>query len=163
MAIQLQNLDRTDLKILDALQKDANRSTAEVAQVAGLSQSPCWRRISQLEEAGVIRRRVALLDRHQLGLPVLVFASVKLASHGWQSLPKFKEQVVSFPEVIQCFLVMGDTDFVLLVATATIEDYNTFIQKRLSQVPGVQSIESRIVLEETKNTTELPLELLRAR
>ena len=156
------SLDRTDLKILDALQKDATRSTADVAQSAGLSQSPCWRRISLLEEAGVIRRRVALLDRHQLGLSVLVFASVKLASHGWESLPNFKAQVVSFPEVIQCCLVMGDTDFVLLVATPTIEDYNTFIQKRLSQVPGVQSIESRIVLEETKNTTELPLELLRA-
>ena len=155
-------LDRTDLKILDALQKDGTRSTADIAQTVGLSQSPCWRRISLLEEAGVVRRRVALLDRHQLGLAVLVFASVKLASHGWESLPKFKEQVVSFPEVIQCFLVMGDTDFVLLVATPTIEDYNTFIQKRLSQVPGVQSIESRIVLEETKNTTELPLELLRA-
>jgi Lrp/AsnC family transcriptional regulator len=158
---KMPTLDRTDLKILDALQKDATRSTADVAQAAGLSQSPCWRRISLLEESGVIRRRVALLDRHQLGLSVMVFASVKLASHGWQSLPNFKEQVVSFPEVIQCYLVMGDTDFVLLVATPTIEDYNAFVQKRLSQVPGVQSIESRIVLEETKNTTELPLELLR--
>jgi Lrp/AsnC family transcriptional regulator len=91
----------------------------------------------------------------------MVFVNVKLASHGWQSLPKFKEQVVSFPEVMQCYMVMGDTDFVLLVATPTIEDYNTFVQKHLSQIPGVQAIESRIVLEETKNTTELPLELLR--
>lgn len=155
------NIDRTDLKILDALQKDASRSTAEIAQQVGLSQSPCWRRISLLEGEGVIRRRVALLARDRLGLSVMVFVNVKLASHGWQSLPKFKEQVVSFPEVMQCYMVMGDTDFVLLVATPTIEDYNTFVQKHLSQIPGVQAIESRIVLEETKNTTELPLELLR--
>ena len=71
--------------------------------------------------------------------------------------------MVSFPEVMQCFMVMGDFDFILLVATRTIDDYNDFIQKRLSQVPGVQAIESRIVLEETKNTTELPLELATTR
>lgn len=153
-------LDRIDLKILGALQKDASLSTADVAQRVGLSQSPCWRRISQLETDGVIRHRVAVLARDKLGLDVLVLVHVKLASHGWQSLPKFKQKVLSFPEVMQCFMVMGDTDFVLLVATRTIDEYNDFLQRRLSQVPGVQAIESRIVIEETKNTTELPLDLV---
>lgn len=153
-------VDRTDLKILSALQKDASLSTADIAQRVGLSQSPCWRRISQLESDGVIRRRVAVLARDKLGLDVLVLVHVKLASHGWQSLPKFKQKVLSFPEVMQCFMVMGDTDFVLLVATRTIDEYNDFLQRRLSQVPGVQAIESRIVIEETKNTTELPLDLV---
>ncbi|HUO78864.1 MAG TPA: Lrp/AsnC family transcriptional regulator [Steroidobacteraceae bacterium] len=157
------NLDRTDLRILSALQKDAALSTAEIAQRVGLSQSPCWRRINLLETNGVIRKRVALLSRDKVGLDVLVFTHVKLASHGWQSLPKFKQKVVSFPEVVQCFMVIGDFDFILLVATRTINDYNEFIQKRLSQVPGVQAIESRIVLEEAKNTTELPLELVGGR
>ncbi len=156
-------LDRTDLRILSALQKDASLSTAEIAQRVGLSQSPCWRRINLLEANGVIRKRVALLSRDRVGLDVLVFTHVKLASHGWQSLPKFKQKVVSFPEVVQCFMVIGDFDFILLVATRTINDYNEFIQKRLSQVPGVQAIESRIVLEEAKNTTELPLELVGGR
>ena len=155
-------IDRTDLKILSALQKDASLSTAEIAQRVGLSQSPCWRRISLLEADGVIRKRVALLSREKVGLGVLVFTHVKLASHGWQSLPKFKQKVVSFAEVVQCYMVIGDFDFILLVATRTINDYNEFIQKRLSQVPGVQAIESRIVLEEAKNTTELPLELVGA-
>ena len=150
-------IDRLDLQILDALQKDATLSTAEIASQVGLSQSPCWRRISLLESSGVIKRRVALLAREKLGLEVLVFVHVKLTSNGWQSLPKFKQRVVSFPEVIQCFVMMGDIDFILLVATRTIDDYNTFVQKKLAQVPGVQSIDSRIVLEETKNTTELPL------
>ena len=154
-------LDRTDLRILGALQKDASLSTADIAQRVGLSQSPCWRRISLLEADGVVRRRVALLSREKVGLEVLVFTHVKLASHGWQSLPKFKQKVVSFPEVVQCFMVIGDFDFILLVMTRSINDYNEFIQKRLSQVPGVQAIESRIVLEEAKNTTELPLELIR--
>jgi len=154
-------LDRTDLRILNALQKDASLSTADIAQRVGLSQSPCWRRISLLEAGGVVKRRVALLSREQVGLDVLVFTHVKLASHGWQSLPKFKQKVVSFPEVVQCFMVIGDFDFILLVMTRSINDYNEFIQKRLSQVPGVQAIESRIVLEEAKNTTELPLELIR--
>jgi Lrp/AsnC family transcriptional regulator len=153
-------MDRIDLKILGALQKDASLSTADVAQRVGLSQSPCWRRISLLEEAGVIRRQVAVLSREKLGLDVLVLVHVKLASHGWQSLPKFKQKVLSYPEVMQCFMVMGDTDFVLLVTTRTINDYNEFLQKRLSQIPGVQAIESRIVIEETKNTTELPLDLV---
>ena len=151
-------LDRLDLNILDALQKDATLSTTDVATRVGLSQSPCWRRINLLEQQGVIKRRVALLSREKLGLEVLVFVHVKLTSNGWQSLPKFKQRVVSFPEVIQCFVLMGDIDFILLVATRTIDDYNTFVQKKLAQVPGVQSIDSRIVLEETKNTTELPLD-----
>jgi Lrp/AsnC family transcriptional regulator len=150
-------LDRIDLEILDALQKDATLSTTDLAAQVGLSQSPCWRRVNLLESSGVIKRRVALLSREQLGLEVLVFVHVKLTSNGWQSLPKFKQRVVSFPEVIQCFVLMGDIDFILLVATRTIDDYNTFVQKKLAQVPGVQSIDSRIVLEETKNTTELPL------
>jgi len=154
-------IDRTDLRILAALQKDASVSTADIAEAVGLSQSPCWRRISLLESDGVIRRRVALLSREKLGLDALVLVHVKLASHGWQSLPKFKERVVSFPEVVQCFMVMGDFDFVLLVATRTINEYNEFLQHRLSQIPGVQAIDSRIVLEETKNTTELPLDASR--
>lgn len=150
-------IDRIDLEILDALQKDATLSTTDLAAQVGLSQSPCWRRVNLLESSGVIKRRVALLSREQLGLEVLVFVHVKLTSNGWQSLPKFKQRVVSFPEVIQCFVLMGDIDFILLVATRTIDDYNTFVQKKLAQVPGVQSIDSRIVLEETKNTTELPI------
>ncbi len=153
-------LDRLDISILKQLQKDTTISTTDLAESVGLSQSPCWRRVNQLEASGVIKRRVALLAREKLGLEVLVFVHVKLTSNGWQSLPKFKQKVVSFPEVIQCFVLMGDIDFILLVATRTIDDYNSFVQKKLAQVEGVHSIDSRIVLEETKNTTELPLDLV---
>ena len=153
-------LDKQDIAILKALQQDASVSSTELAERVGLSQSPCWRRVNQLEEAGMIQGRVARLARKKLGLEVLVVVNVKLASHGWQSLPKFKQRVVSFPEVLQCFLVMGDIDFILLVATRTVEEYNSFVQGKLAQIQGVQSIDSRIVIEETKNTTELPLGLI---
>ncbi|MBM4239936.1 MAG: Lrp/AsnC family transcriptional regulator [Gammaproteobacteria bacterium] len=153
-------LDKQDIAILKALQQDASVSSTELAERVGLSQSPCWRRVNQLEEAGVIQGRVARLARKKLGLDVLVVVNVKLASHGWQSLPKFKQRVVSFPEVLQCFLVMGDIDFILLVATRTVEEYDSFVQGKLAQIQGVQSIDSRIVIEETKNTTELPLGLI---
>ena len=153
-------LDKQDIAILKALQQDASVSSTELAERVGLSQSPCWRRVNQLEEAGIIQGRVARLARKKLGLEVLVVVNVKLASHGWQSLPKFKQRVVSFPEVLQCFLVMGDIDFILLVATRTVEEYNSVVQGKLAQIQGVQSIDSRIVIEETKNTTELPLGLI---
>ena len=153
-------LDKQDIAILSELQHDATLSSTTLAERVGLSQSPCWRRVNQLEEAGVIQQRVAPLARKKLGLEILVVVNVKLASHGWQSLPKFKQRVVSFPEVLQCFLVMGDIDFILLVATRTVEEYNRFVQGKLAQIPGVQSIDSRIVIEETKNTTELPLGLV---
>lgn len=153
-------LDKQDIAILSELQHDATLPSTALAERVGLSQSPCWRRVNQLEEAGVIQQRVALLARKKLGLEMLVVVNVKLASHGWQSLPKFKQRVVSFPEVLQCFLVMGDIDFILLVATRTVEEYNRFVQGKLAQIPGVQSIDSRIVIEETKNTTELPLGLV---
>jgi len=153
-------LDKQDIAILKVLQQDATIPTTDLAERVGLSQSPCWRRVNQLEEAGVIQSRVARLARKKLGLEVLVVVNVKLASHGWQSLPKFKQRVVSFPEVLQCFLVMGDIDFILLVATRSVEEYNSFVQGKLAQIPGVQSIDSRIVIEETKNTTELPLGLI---
>jgi len=153
-------LDKQDIAILRVLQQDAAIPTTDLAERVGLSQSPCWRRVNQLEEAGVIQSRVARLARKKLGLEVLVVVNVKLASHGWQSLPKFKQRVVSFPEVLQCFLVMGDIDFILLVATRSVEEYNSFVQGKLAQIPGVQSIDSRIVIEETKNTTELPLGLV---
>ncbi|MBM4198474.1 MAG: Lrp/AsnC family transcriptional regulator, partial [Gammaproteobacteria bacterium] len=133
-------LDKQDIAILKALQQDASVSSTELAERVGLSQSPCWRRVNQLEQAGIIQGRVARLARKKLGLEVLVVVNVKLASHGWQSLPKFKQRVVSFPEVLQCFLVMGDIDFILLVATRTVEEYNSFVQGKLAQIQGVQSI-----------------------
>jgi Lrp/AsnC family transcriptional regulator len=154
-------MDRTDLRILELLQDDASRSTAEIAEAVGLSPSPCWRRIAQLEQQGVIRRRVALLDRERLDLGVTVVVQVRLTTHGRQSLVDFEERVRELPEVMQCFTVMGAIDFVLIVVTTDIRAYERFMRERLSQLPGVLGIESNIVMSAIKDTTALPLELVR--
>jgi Lrp/AsnC family transcriptional regulator, cysteine-sensing transcriptional activator len=153
-------VDKTDLKILDLLQNDASRSTNEIADHVGLSASPCWRRISLLEQQGVIRRRVALLDREKLGLGVTVVVQVRLTTHGRQSLVAFEERVRELPEVTQCFTVMGAIDFVLIVVTRDIRAYERFMREELAQLPGVQAIESNIVMSAIKDTTALPLELV---
>jgi Lrp/AsnC family transcriptional regulator len=154
-------MDRIDLRILDLLQTDASRSTAEIAEAVGLSPSPCWRRIAQLEQQGVIRRRVAVLDRERLALGVTVVVQVRLTTHGRQSLVDFEERVRELPEVTQCFTVMGAIDFVLIVVTTDIRAYERLMRERLSQLPGVQAIESNIVMSAIKDTTALPLELVK--
>jgi Lrp/AsnC family transcriptional regulator len=154
-------MDRIDLRILALLQTDASRSTAEIAEAVGLSASPCWRRIAQLEQQGVIRRRVALLDRERLDLGVTVVVQVRLTTHGRQSLVDFEERVRELPEVTQCFTVMGAIDFVLIVVTTDIRAYERLMRERLSQLPGVQAIESNIVMSAIKDTTALPLELVK--
>jgi len=153
-------MDRTDLRILDLLQTDATRSNADVAEAVGLSVSPCWRRVTLLVEQGVIRKRVAILDRDKLGLGVTVIVQVRLTTHGRQSLVDFEERVRDLPEVTQCFTVMGAIDFVLVVVTTDIRAYERFMRERLSQLPGVQAIESNIVMSAIKDTTALPLELV---
>lgn len=153
-------MDRTDLRILDLLQTDATRSNADLAEAVGLSVSPCWRRVALLEEQGVIRKRVAILDRGKLGLGVTVIVQVRLTTHGRQSLVDFEERVRDLPEVTQCFTVMGAIDFVLVVVTTDIRAYERFMRERLSQLPGVQAIESNIVMSAIKDTTALPLELV---
>jgi Lrp/AsnC family transcriptional regulator len=152
------DLDRYDRDILAILQEDASLSAAEIGARVGLSQSPCWRRINRLEEAGVIARRVAHLDRHALGLDVLVFALIKLNAHGRRSLPEFAEAVRGFPEVQECFTLMGDMDFLVRIVTRDIQAYERFFFETLSQLPGVQEVHSNIAMSEMKSTTALPLD-----
>ena len=152
-------MDRIDLRILELLQADATRSTADVAEAVGLSASPCWRRISLLEQQGVIRRRVALLDRERLGLDVTVLVHDKLSTHGRKSITEFEQRVRELPEVTQCFTTMGAIDFVLIVVTTDIRAYERFLRERLAQLPGIHAIESHIVLTTVKDTTALPLAL----
>jgi Lrp/AsnC family transcriptional regulator len=151
------NLDSTDRRILTALQIDASRSSAQIADEAGLSQAPCWRRIQKFKESGVIRGQVALLDRRKLGLNAQVFAQVKLTAHGRSILSQFSDAIQTFPEVLECFVMMGSVDFMLRIVTRDIEAYERFFFDKLSQVPGVQEINSMVALSEIKSTTALPL------
>ncbi len=155
-----EELDAIDRTILMILQADASLSTAEIAGKSGASQSSVWRRIEKLEKSGIIRKRVALLDRRKLGLEMVVFAHVKLQAHGQRTLPLFEEAVCRFPEVVECHTVLGETDYLLRVVTRDAAAYEAFFRKHLSQVASVQFTNSSVAISEVKSTTELPLSLL---
>jgi Lrp/AsnC family transcriptional regulator len=150
-------LDRVDLRILDLLQAHGDLSAAEVGEQLGTSASTCWRRVSRLTELGVIRRRVALLEREKVGLQVLVFSHVKVAGHGRDALLRFEQAVGAHPEILECYTLMGETDFLLRIVCRDIKAYEAFFLDHLSRFPGVQSVNSSIALAVIKETTALPL------
>jgi len=152
-----EHLDAIDMRILRLLQQDASMSAAGIADKVGLSQSPCWRRMQRLEQQGYIRRRVALLDPQALGLGFVAFVSVSLSEHGRQSLSGFEDAVRRFPEVVECYTVTGQMDYLLKVVTRDIKGFEQFIRQRLTQLEGVREMHSQVAVTEIKCTTELPL------
>ena len=151
------DLDPFEIKILRELQRDASQTTAEIADRVGLSVSPCWRRIDRLEREGFIRKRVAIVDRRKVGLTAHVFAQVKLNAHGRANLDEFSATIRGFPEVLDAYVLMGTTDFMLRIVARDIDAYERFFFDRLSKLPGIQEINSTVALSEIKATTELPL------
>ena len=151
------DLDRGDARILDLIQEHGDLSAAELAERLGMTASTCWRRVSRLQELGVIRKRVALLDREKVGLNVLVFSHVKLAGHGRDALLKFEQAVRQHPEILECYTLMGETDFLLRIVCRDIKAYEAFFLDHLARFPGVQSVHSSIALSVIKETTALPI------
>ncbi|MDO1559395.1 Lrp/AsnC family transcriptional regulator [Brevundimonas sp. 2R-24] len=151
------SLDAIDRRILDILQADAGLSVAEVAERVGLSTSPCWRRIRRLEEAGVIRRRVAILDRQQLGLDFEVYAMVKLSLPSKANLEAFEAAVAKWPEVAQCAIVTGREDYILRIITRDMRAFDEFLRERLLALDLVSDVVSHIVTRPVKCETALPL------
>ena len=126
----------------------------------GLSGSPCWRRVPRLDALGLIRRRVALLDPEKLGLQIVVFASVKLSSHGRQALPEFEAAIREHSEVLECYTVTGEVDFILRILTRDMHSYERFLRDHLLQMPTVAEVHSTIALTQVKYTTAVPLMLV---
>ncbi len=151
-------LDRSDRLILDLLQREGALPVAEVAARTGLSTTTCWRRIQQLEQDGVIRGRVALLDRSALGLDVTIFAHVKLSTQGRDAIAAFAEAIRERPEVLDCYTTMGEWDFMLRIVTKDIKAYEAFYLDHLSKLPNVQSINSSVTVTVIKESTVLPIE-----
>lgn len=150
-------LDKYERAILEVLQRDASLSTASIAERVGLSASPCWRRIDRLEREGYIKARVALVDRAKVGLRAQIFAQIKLNAHGRANLDEFTAAIREFPQVIECYVLMGSVDFLLRVVAEDIEAYEKFFFEQLSQIPGVQEVNSIVALSEIKATNELPI------
>jgi DNA-binding Lrp family transcriptional regulator len=150
-------LDAIDRKILALLQENARLSNVELADAVGLSPSPCLRRVRELEHAGVIRRYVTLLDPARVGLPVSIFVNVTLERQVEQALERFEAAILKRPEVMECYLMTGDADYLLRVVTADLSAYERFLMDHLTRVPGVSSIKSSFALKQVKYRTALPV------
>jgi Lrp/AsnC family transcriptional regulator len=146
-----------DRRILAAVQSDASVSIAEMADMVGLSHTPFWRRLKKLEMDGVIRKRVAILDPEKLGLAITVFANIKLRQHDEDTLEAFEREVAEFPEVVECFSMSGETDYVVRALVRSIEEYERLLKRKLLHLPGVVAINSHFALKCIKLTTQLPV------
>ena len=150
-------LDRIDYAILDHLQRDARATSGELAEAAGLSASPAHRRQKLLEDAGIIRRYVALLDQDQVGLPVSVFVSVRLQAQTDEHLAAFETAIAELPEVMECYVMSGASDYLLRVVAPDLGAYEEFLRTRLTRIPGVRGVESAFALKRVAYRTNLPL------
>lgn len=149
-------MDHTDQKILACLQEDASLSIADIAERVGLSQTPCWRRIQNLEQTGVIRKRVALLDREKMNVGVTVFVSLKTSQHNQAWLQEFADIVQEFPEVVEFYRMSGGIDYLLKIVVPDIAAYDA-VYKRLIDKIDLFDVSSSFAMEEIKCDTQLPL------
>ena len=155
--MQVVRIDSVDRRILDLLQSQPGINAAAIGEKIGLSQSAVWRRMQGLREEGIIRAQPVKIDREKIGLNTMVFAHVKLTSHGRSNLAAFAEAVRSYPEVLDCYVLLGNVDFLLRIVTEDIKSYEQFFFEKLSQLPGIQEINSSIALSEIKHSTVLPI------
>lgn len=151
------SLDAIDRQILENLQNDARMRNVELAEKVGLSPSPCLRRVGNLEETGVIRGYATLVDAEAVGLPVSVFVSVTLEKQIEKTLEKFEKEIRARPEVMECYLMTGDADYLLRVVTADLGAYERFLIEHLTRIPGVASIKSSFALKQVAYRTALPI------
>jgi Lrp/AsnC family leucine-responsive transcriptional regulator len=150
-------LDRKDREILAHLQNDGRLTNLELAAKVGLSPSPCLRRVRRLEASGVLNRYVALVDPAKLGLGVTAFVRVALSKQEDRSLQQFESAVAEWPEVMECYLMSGDSDYQLRLILPTLGDYETFLRQKLTRVPGVANIRSSFAFRPVVYRTELPI------
>jgi Lrp/AsnC family leucine-responsive transcriptional regulator len=151
------DLDAIDLRILGALQENARIANTELAAAVGLSPAPCLRRVRALEERGAIRKHVTLVSPAAVGLPVSVFVSISLERQVEEALKRFERVILARPEVMECYLMTGDADYLLRVVCADLGAYERFVLDHLTKVPGVSSIRSSFALKQVKYSTALPL------
>ena len=150
-------LDAIDRQILHHLQENARISNFELARAVGLSPSPCSRRVRDLEEAGIVKEYVTLIDPAAADLSVSVFINVTLDKQVEQDLEVFESAVRDLPEVMECYLMTGDADYLLRVVIADLEAYKSFLMDHLTRIPGVANIRSSFALKQVKYRTALPI------
>ena len=149
-------LDRIDYKILHFIQNDAHMTNAELADKVGLSPSPCLRRVKVMENAGIIRRYVGIVDANAVGLPISAFVNISLHSQDREALEAFQSRVQTYPEVMECYLMTGTSDFLMRVVVPDLQTYERFTDK-LTRIPGISNIQTSFALKPVVYKTELPL------
>jgi DNA-binding Lrp family transcriptional regulator len=151
------NLDSTDLRILTELQKDSSLTNIELARRVHLSPSPCLTRVKALEASGVIGRYVALVNPKKLGLNLSVFISISLKEQSKSALAEFEQRIAEHDEVMECYLMTGDSDYLIRVAIADMTALEKFILEQLTPIPGIEKIRSSFALKQVRYKTALPL------
>ncbi len=150
-------MDTMDLNILSIMQREPSLKITEIGERVGLSHTPCWRRIKQLEESGVITGRAILLDAVKLGLENTVFCFVKLKQHTEDEVLAFESAVYDLEHVVQCYSMSGEFDYVLRVVSSSVRNYESILKKSLMHLPNVMFVNSSFAMREIKNTNMLPL------
>lgn len=151
-------IDTIDRKILAILQQDAHTTMEKLSEAVGLSPSPCARRVRNLEAAGVIKRYVAVVDQDKAGLPVSVFASIRLERQREDELDRFAKAIARWPEIVECYLMTGQRDYLLRIVVKDLPAYEAFLKRTLTRLDGVASIESSFALSQVKHAQALPVE-----
>ena len=154
-------LDPLSIRLIELMQKDSDIGLAELAEAAGATPSSCWRRLDELRRSGVIQRAVAVIDPAALGLAVNVFVQVTLEKQNEAALRVFQARIARRPEVMECYLMSGDADYLLRVVVEDLAQYHRFVIDHLTTIPGVANLRSSFALEQVKYTTALPTEHLR--
>ena len=150
-------LDEIDLKILRILQEKADMNINDIGTKVGLSHTPCWRRIRKMQDSGVIKAQVCKLDAEKIGLDVSIFVFVRLDTHSAKALEAFEEATKSVPQIMQCYTMSGEFDYLLRVVVSTVRQYEKVIKGQLLELPHVGIFNSHFALNEIKNTSSLPI------
>jgi len=155
--VPITQIDDIDRKILRALQADAKITVGELAEKVGLSPSPCARRVRLLEKAGVVKGYTAIVDQRKVGLPISAFASIKLERQREEDLDRFADAVSHWPEVVDCYLMTGQRDYLMRIVAADLEAYERFLKDKLTRLDNVASIETSFALGQVKRSEILPM------
>ena len=154
---KLNDLDPTDLAILRLIQADASLSLGDIAKEVGLTQTPCWKRIRRMEEAGIITGRVTLVNAEKLGLGISVFVAIETGDHSAAWIESFAKTVADMPEIVECWRLGGDVDYLLRVVVSDMTAFDGFYRKLTARVTSLRKVTSRFAMECVKSTTALPI------
>ena len=154
-------LDKQDFILLSELQRDSRQTVQQLADAAGLSSTPAWKRIKEMESTGVIRGYTALVDRDKVGFSLAVLAEINLTRHNEDDVRRFEREVSSCPQIVSCYATTGQADYVIKVLVPDIKTYESFLHEVMFKLPGVTHVRSSVVLKEIKSDARLPFEARR--